>query len=384
MLAPSVASELVQRRSASPVVLALPAANTATASTPITVGTATEGVHSTRGLYADPEIIAMASSFSTVLTKSLLHPLDTLKCRMQILQAHVPPPNTNCFAWRGLLCTRIRQLEHQYAGQWSPRYLYGGLPVKLAFYLPYQALYMSSYNCAQRMLQGDREEQLKGGTHHSAARVWHTVAAAVFAETASCCLRVPMETVKMRVQSATTASSLHAMVQLWRQGLRSSMRLLVPHTITHDIPYSVIQWVVYETLRPWTQQWGSKPHLPSSTEGPLTVSSFFSRYGAELTRTFFSGGFSGFLASALTVPLDNIRTRTAVATASDPTLTVKRVVRTTYQTEGLSGFMRGGGMRVLWVTMNMAIFYPLFEGTRAILQYRADTAQCATQGRAFR
>ncbi|KPA83839.1 putative mitochondrial mitochondrial carrier protein-like protein [Leptomonas pyrrhocoris] len=187
-----------------------------------------------------------------------------------------------------------------------------------------------------------------------------------------------METMKMRVQSAATTGSLPAMIQMWQHGLRSNVRLLIPHTLIHDIPYSVIQWVVYETLRPWTQQWGAKLHAPpssSSADGALTSASFFSRYGAELARTFFSGGFSGLLASTITVPLDNIRTRTVVATASDPALTVRKVVRIAYEREGLRAFVRGGGMRVVWVTMNMACFYPLFEGIRSVLQCRAQAAK---------
>ncbi|KAL7697994.1 mitochondrial carrier protein-like protein [Lotmaria passim] len=344
-----------------------------------TLATATSSSTSTADLYADTEVVAMASSSAALLTKSVLHPLDTLKCRVQLLRTDILPPNANCSTWRGLMRTRLRQLRHQYAGQWAPRYLYGGLPVKLAFYVPYQALYLSSYNYAQRALQDGWEREVGGGnggrTHRNPSYLWRTVAAAVFAEIATFCLRVPMETMKMRVQSTATTSSVQAVVQLWRQGLRSNLRLVVPHTIMHDIPYSVIQWVMYESLRPWTQQWGAK--LPSSSsaataDGTMTTTTFFSRYGAELARTFLSGGFSGLLASTLTVPLDNIRTRTVVATASDPKLTVGRVVRVTYQREGLRGFVRGSGMRVLWVTTNMACFYPLFEGICYILQCRAD------------
>lgn len=331
--------------------------------------------HSGQDLYADPEIVAVASSSAAVLTKSVLHPLDTLKCRVQLLRTDVLPPNANCATWRGVFRTRLRQLRYQYAGQWTPQHLYGGLPIKLAFYVPYQALYLSSYNYAQRELQSGEEDEREAGGHRGAGYVWRTIAAAVFAESASCCLRVPMETMKMRVQSAATAGSMHAMVQLWRQGLRSNIRLLVPHTLVHDIPYSVLQWVMYETLRPWTQQWGAKLKDQKAEKGELTSSNFLSRYGAELVRTFLSGGFSGLLASALTVPLDNIRTRTAVATASDPKLTVGKVVRAAYRREGLRGFVRGGGMRVLWVTTNMACFYPLFEGIRSVLQSRADTAK---------
>lgn len=334
-------------------------------------------------LYADPEIIALASSVATTVAKSLLHPLDTLKCRVQLLRTDVPgpPPCQRYRSWTsrqspGLLRSRLRQLRYQYAGKWTPGHIYGGLPVKLLFYVPYQATYVSSYNFAQRTLEAAGREGEDAAGHRSKNYVWHTVASAVFAEAVSAGLRVPMETMKMRIQSAAASGSLHALRQLWRQGFASCVRLAVPQTLMHDIPYSIIQWVVYETLRPWTQQW--KEHAVQRGGGgelaatPSVPPSFWTLYGAELARTFLSGGFSGLLASVLTAPLDNIRTRVVVATAQNCHLTVAYVVRDAYQREGMRGFVRGGGMRVLWVTANMACYFPLFEGVRLLLQRRGD------------
>ncbi|TPP51268.1 Mitochondrial carrier family protein [Leishmania donovani] len=330
-------------------------------------------------LYANPEITALASSVATTVAKSLLHPLDTLKCRVQLLRTDVPEPPP-CQSYQsctgkqspGLLRSRLRQLRYQYAGQWTPGHIYGGLPVKLLFYVPYQATYVSSYNFAQRTLEAAGREGEDAACRRSKNYVWHTVASAVFAEAVSAGLRVPMETMKMRIQSAAASGSLHALRQLWRQGLASCVRLAVPQTLMHDIPYSIIQWVVYETLRPWTQQWkeravqqGRGAELAATSAAPK---SFWTLYGAELARTFLSGGFSGLLASVLTAPLDNIRTRVVVATARDCHLTVADVVRDAYQREGMRGFVRGGGMRVLWVTANMACYFPLFEGVRSLLQ----------------
>ncbi|KAG5478555.1 hypothetical protein LSCM4_04788 [Leishmania orientalis] len=339
--------------------------------------------------YASPEITALASSVATIVTKSTLHPLDTLKCRIQLLRTDVAPAlqdgqRFQCNASRclpALLRTRLEQLRHQYAAQWTLGHLYGGLPVKLLFYVPYQATYVSSYNFAQRTLCGADGAGEGAAGPLTANYVWHTVAAAVFAEAASAVIRVPMETVKMRIQSAAASGSLHALRQLWRQGFASCLRLAVPQTLMHDIPYSVIQWVVYETLRPWTQQWGTRVGKQVRSTGPGEASSaptsFWADYGAELARTFLSGGFSGLLASALTAPLDNIRTRVVVATARDRNLTISDVVRDAYQREGMRGFVRGGGMRVLWVTTNMALYFPLFEGVRSLLQRRGHGSSSA-------
>ncbi|KAG5504466.1 hypothetical protein JKF63_04918 [Porcisia hertigi] len=333
-------------------------------------------------LYGNPELAALASSVATVFTKSLLHPIDTLKCRVQLLRTDVAPPPLPRHSQRslsyftqgppGVLRTRLGQLQHQYTGQWVPRHLYGGLPLKLFFYVPYQATYVSTYNFAQHTLQGADAEVVDNVGHRSSNYLWHTVAAAVFAEMVSATLRVPMETMKMRIQSTTATNSLHALRQLRQQGFASCVRLTVPQTLMHDIPYSVIQWVVYETLRPWTQRWRERAEASNGGVGlgdTLPVStSFWALYVAELGRTFLSGGLSGMLASMLTAPLDNIRTRVVVATVHNSNLTVADVVRHTYRREGLRGFVRGGSLRIFWVTMNMACYFPLFEGVRSLLQ----------------
>ncbi|KAK7196043.1 mitochondrial carrier protein-like protein [Novymonas esmeraldas] len=322
--------------------------------------------------YTGAEMTALASSVATTVAKSVLHPLDTVKCRLQLLRTDVGRTPRS----------RLQQLRHQYAGQWTPRHLYGGLPVKLILYVPYQATYVSSYDFAQSAL---RQSSGAAGQRDvpAAAVLWHTVAAAVFAEVVSAGLRVPMETMKMRIQSTVAADSLHAVRQLRGQGLLSCVRLAVPQTLMHDIPYSVVQWVVYESLRPWTQQWGSRVVAEHEGGGGAAAASagssgFWELYGASLARTFVSGGFSGLLASALTVPLDNIRTRVVVATARHPHLTVTEVVRGAYQREGVRGFVRGGGMRVLWVSLNMACYFPLFEGVRSLLQRRASSGGAPT------
>ncbi|AIN98602.1 mitochondrial carrier protein-like protein [Leishmania panamensis] len=352
--------------------------------------TMTDNAHGSRGsyhidtLYADPEITVLASSVATTVTKSVLHPLDTLKCRVQLLRTDITPPTQpyqryQCYPSQqppGLLRTRLRQLRHQYTGQWTPGHLYGGLPVKLLFYVPYQATYVLSYNCMQHTLQGMDSEGKDAAGHRTANYVWHTVAAAVFAEVVSAGLRVPMETMKMRIQSATAHGSFDALRQLWQQGFASCARLAVPQVLMHDIPYSIIQWVTYETLRPWTQQWKARlEEQKGGTELAATSSaskSFWALYGVELARTLLSGGLSGLLASVLTAPLDNIRTRVVVATVRNRHLTVTDVVRDTYQREGMRGFVRGGGMRVLWVTTNMACYFPLFESVRSLLLWREN------------
>lgn len=81
-------------------------------------------------------------------------------------------------------------------------------------------------------------------------------------------------------------------------------------------------------------------------------------------RSFCSGGFSGLIASICTVPVDNIRTRMIVMSASEPNLKISNLIAYVYRINGIRGFYRGGAMRILWVTTNMAFYFPLFECLR--------------------
>lgn len=366
--------------------------------------------------------VAVASSAASILTKSLLHPLDTLKCRVQIYSSSSPTAQSflqrkmdeggtgkrAAVGWRGAVdhtCVVGKKIRQRYSGKWGPRYLYGGLPVKLLCYVPYQAVYMTSYDTTRAVLveryerrhfpeshrQGEQTEGRRAastsllsssasGSSTPLRLLPCTMAAAVVAELSGCVVRVPMETVKLRIQSTVARGTHDALRQMRRNGFCACARLVVPQTLVHDIPYSSIQWSVYQCLRPqWTRAGdgdgdgdgdrarGSGPSSRAKERREDGIG-FLRRYRNEFVSTFCSGGFSGLVAATLTLPLDNIRTRTVVATACDPGVKMKDVVWAAYRADGLFGFFRGGSVRVLWVTMNMACYFPLFELCRAVLR----------------
>lgn len=120
----------------------------------------------------------------------------------------------------------------------------------------------------------------------------------------------------------------------------------------------------HHNLNPNDSQWLHRDS--SSREVKFSSFRFFSR-------TAVAGGAAGFCASVLTIPLDHIRTRALVlegqrkrgggcgeAMSSKSTIW-KEVIRPVYLERGISGFFRGGGWRVLWVTSNMALYFPVFE-----------------------
>ncbi|KEG14451.1 mitochondrial carrier protein [Trypanosoma grayi] len=291
--------------------------------------------------------VALASTVATVLTKSFLHPLDTVKCRLQSSSSR-----SLGRAWR------------DYSGRWGPTYLYGGLPVKLLFYVPYQAIYMTTYNTVR-----DSLKPADTSAENRASFLARTVISASGAELASCVARVPMETLKMRIQAAVVPDTRAALQQIRRHGIAACARLVLPQTLLHDIPYSAIQWICYETMRPWARQLMESRRLDQEPNR----ASRFRGYAHDFVRTFFSGGFSALIASTVTVPLDTIRTRVVVAAAADPSTTVRRVVRDTYRLGGVRIFFRGAVVRVLWVTTNMAVYFPLYEALKVEFLRRQET-----------
>lgn len=567
--------------------------------------------------------VALASSMATVFSKTILHPLDTLKCRFQILALYTspvhtsvsppPPPletegirhwrdgnkkwrkngavnekegRSHAFQWH-----RMQQVRDQFRGKWRIRDLYGGLPPKLVCYVPYQSIYMVTYDRSlayyqtmasppssssssvpprtdARPREGIAHTVDVVGSPPSPPPAWCTILAAITAELMGCTIRVPMEATKVWVQSTVSPHSFAAFQHFghasptgggggggtvvrrrWRArffGASSSpsssfscgvaldrlRALWVPQTLLHDIPYSICQWVAYEALKVWVttvagegdgappppsppqQKKKTKnkkdnngggrpsamtleidttaPHSPTSTPSshsiagrgnvcgsasasassavlstspphhlflsPLSrdgrqgtsveeengaMAASYSSSGTEpcppcrealahdpptippltavssalpwssfsfFLRTSFAGGAAALIASVLTIPLDNIRTRALVWEGQRATCGLppspppplqgkndrrpprmphprscigedatrrggapprppfllrrsiwKEVVRPVYMTEGMRGFFRGGGWRVLWVTTNMALYFPIFE-----------------------
>lgn len=198
--------------------------------------------------------VALASSTASIFTKTILHPLDTIKCRFQLLALHSPPAsrrsmtsgvqvqqNSRSTAIAAASTTSCRptgstwhRVRHQFQGHWRIRDFYGGLPPKLVCYVPYQSLYMVTYDSTIQFLQSPTRygwlpsyskaghpssstttsfSGTTGTSHESgwSTSRWHTMAAAMAAELIGCFIRIPMEATKIWVQSTVSPHSLAAL-----------------------------------------------------------------------------------------------------------------------------------------------------------------------------
>ena len=367
-------------------------------------------------------IIPQAAAVATVLTKSVLHPIDTIKIRVQAKHHG-----------------SLRALYNSYKGQWGVGHLYAGLPIKLLLYAPYQSLYMTAYMWSKPLLyaaglsapaeKGDgtagggagtlsaaNAYSGGGGSSSSSAptvvrqnKSLEAVTGALIAEFSCAFIRVPMEVMKVRLQASVTKNTRTAARDFVRQGLSKTSRLFVPQTLCHDLPYSVTQWLVYEHVRPvldrkakgwaasvvtetprrplseraaglWTAAAGrvsggaqaagvSNAASPLSSSFPSLAYTERAHWWFVKAATFCVGMSSGLVAGIVTVPLDNIKTRVIVASNNIggrvPSFvgTARAVVRT----EGVRGMLRGGSWRVLWISSNTACFFPIFDCVKEAL-----------------
>eukprot|EP00668_Euglena_longa_P003949 GGOE01004630.1.p1 GENE.GGOE01004630.1~~GGOE01004630.1.p1 ORF type:complete len:314 (+),score=85.57 GGOE01004630.1:27-944(+) len=262
---------------------------------------------------------SVAAGVANVAAKLLLHPLDTLKAR---LQAH---PNGDLKAFRAL---------------WTVRGLYRGLLPKLALSTPYQTLYMCTYR------------RVRDSAMPSLGPTGAYLVGAVAAEVVASVIRIPMQVAKLRLQ-VDVHRTASAAGREFLSNPRGSYSFFGIQTLLHDIPYSAIQWLAYENLRQRLFHGKDKSSLTPG-EGVLC------------------GSLAGATAAVATNPMEVVKTRiitqNPIESASGK---LNRCVQRIYATEGLRGFYRGLGSRVLWISSSMGAYFGLFEVVKAqMLRHR--------------
>lgn len=247
---------------------------------------------------ASPTLAAEAAAASSILTKFLLYPIDTLKCRRQ----------------------------SGFVDIWKFKGMYSGLIPKLVLYAPYQALYMFAYTSAR--------EQLFPTLGAFAFPV-----AGVLADLAGSPIRVPMEVVKQRMQAGVYKSSIKAVKSILASP-RSQLiepKIFIAQTLFHDLPYGLVQWTAYELL----YRSDSLSSLPRNIS-PVVV-----------------GTFAGALAAFLTTPLDVVKTR--IVTRPAEYTGIAQAILKISKEEGMRTFSRGCIFRVLHIAPGSGLYFGIFS-----------------------
>ncbi|XP_046667316.1 S-adenosylmethionine mitochondrial carrier protein homolog [Homalodisca vitripennis] len=239
------------------------------------------------------------------------------------------------------LKTRI-QSEKGFWKSGGFKQIYKGIGPTAAGSAPCAAIFFLTYNETKGFLQ-----PYIGGNW---SPVCHIISASV-AEVTVNVVKVPIEIVKQRRQTTKGVSTL-AIVRkaIHNEGLRGMYRGFVS-TVMRDVPFSVIQFPLWEAL---------KSHIQMMT-------------GEEVTpaQSAFSGAAAGAVAGAATTPLDLAKTRIMLAEHRPHCPSETRmlpVLREIYRLKGLQGVFAGFVPRTVFIFLGGGVFFGCYDFARGVVE----------------
>jgi solute carrier family 25 S-adenosylmethionine transporter 26 len=307
-------------------------------------------------------IDVVAGALARALSQSTIHPLDTLKVRMQ-----APP---------GAL-SKFGKLVPPAGGRRAPRWSKRALLRHGVRYRNRTAVALSLSRAAREL--GSLYKGVFGaasgagviiGTYFAfyssaknalAARTDLSPGAAAFAAGAaaavgSSVVKVPLAVCIRSVQAGVYSNVFAAASQITRAaGARGLFTGFVP-TLLEDVPDMGVKFAVYETLR--------TAHVRvTGGEAP------------SVAQDLLYGGAAGAAAAAATTPLDVLKTGMMVSAASRPSM--GGAARAAWAAGGPAGLFAGVGPRALSNGLNSAVFFCFFEAVRGWLAAAAEERAAA-------
>jgi solute carrier family 25 (mitochondrial S-adenosylmethionine transporter), member 26 len=212
--------------------------------------------------------------------------------------------------------TRL-QSKHGFSASGGFRGVYRGLSAVSVGSVPSAALFFGAYEI------GKREGPF--------GAVGNQLFGSVVGETSSNLFRVPLDTIKQRMQAGHHKSLRNAISHSQPMTLFAAL----PVTLLRDIPFAACQMLIYEYLKTC--------ELPVSFAG------------------FVAGGLSGFL----TTPLDVVRTRLMLLESKG---SVPTVLNELWREGGCRSLFKGVSMRCLWISAGGSIFFTSYESVRVFMR----------------
>eukprot|EP00899_Mesostigma_viride_P003869 jgi/Mesvir1/13483/Mv16534-RA.1 len=279
-----------------------------------------------------------------------MHPLDTVKTRLQVQAAIVQNRQTQPQAprYRGVFDGIRRIMAEE-----GLKGFYKGGSATVAGAASSMAIHFGTYEWMKTLGEGYR------GDH---PRMVHMAAGAT-GELFGSVTYVPFEVVKQRMQSqrsgrglAYGSSTQHYYHGSWH-ALRSvygaqGMRGLYTgywSTLARDIPFAGIQFMLYEELKALSARSLGVP-ISSIEATPYCC--------------FFVGGLAGAISGVVTTPLDCVKTRLQVQGHGINAVHTGGVLSTLWQmavSGGISSLMCGATPRGVWYLCQSAIQFMVYE-----------------------
>ena len=303
----------------------------------------------------------VAGAVARAASQSTIHPLDTMKVRMQAgggratAPAPTPPPSTTPAPARfstsksaGLPPSslnhpndRMIRLER---GLSEVKGLYKGVVGAATGAGLIIGTYFAFYSTTKRFLR-ERTDMHEGASAFVAGAV---------AALGSSVVKVPLAVCIRSVQAGVYQNVFHAAKSIVSAaGVRGLFTGFVP-TILEDVPDMAVKFAVYESLRKLHDQMKNGR-------------------SASVLEDLIMGGVAGAAAAAATTPLDVVKTVMMCTASSRPTLAgAARSIMC--EGKGVKPFFRGVGPRALSNGLNSAIFFCFFEAIRQVLIKKQEKA----------
>ncbi|EPS43399.1 hypothetical protein H072_2595 [Dactylellina haptotyla CBS 200.50] len=258
----------------------------------------------------------LAGAVAGLTVDLTLFPLDTLKTRLQ---------SSSGFLASG-------GFRNVYRGIGSV--FLGSAPGAALFFVSYEGVKNSAFT---KTYLGGQDTPLA------------SMLAGAVGEVAACTVRVPVEVVKQRAQATGAGSSLSAVkyvvglgkdrgvMGVWREMYRG-----YGVTIMREIPFTVIQFPLWEGMKRWTVKYrGGGERRATGLESAVC------------------GSVAGGFAAAVTTPLDVLKTRMML---SEKSISAASMLRKIVREEGAKKLLSGIGPRVMWISAGGAVFLGAYTG----------------------
>jgi solute carrier family 25 S-adenosylmethionine transporter 26 len=213
---------------------------------------------------------------------------------------------------------------------------FAGLLSSLASSFPSAATFWTTYSFSKDYLD-------KAGVEVPALK--HSLAAACGSITTAY-VRTPFEVVKSQTQMGKHVSSIAAPMNILRAQGVSGLFVGVTSMIARDIPFDIIQFIIYEYLKQ-TDYTGEQ--LP-------------------MYRHLINGAVAGGTAAFLTTPIDVAKTRMMVDSTNVANRSIYTTLASLYRSEGVFSLWKAWKVRVLFTTVGGMLFFGTYEGASRFLE----------------
>lgn len=281
-----------------------------------------------------PASDVLAGATARAASQATIHPLDTLKVRMQAggaakaaKAAKAPsPPKGFVKNPAGAMRNLGQNMGSLYKGVLGAA---SGAGIAIG-------AYFAVYSVATNIIS--RRTDLKPG---AVAFVGGGIAAA-----GSSVVKVPLAVCIRSVQAGIYKNVFHAAKSIvGAAGPRGLFTGYLP-TVLEDIPDMAFKFASYETMR-------------------SIHKAMIKDRNATPQEDFIIGAMAGAFAAAATTPLDVIKTSMMCSAASRPNML--SAAGTVLRNDGVKGFFRGVGPRAASNGINSAVFFCFFEALRSII-----------------